>query len=323
MFHLSARRFFNSVLQFTTCVVLAFSGMSLAADAFDPVGGSHIAVWRPSNGMWYVYNRTTGAVKSQQWGQAGDIPVPADYDGDGTTDFAIWRPSTGTWWVLESKTGAGWWWQWGQKGDIPVPGRYFTNNVELTVWRPSNGMWYALDPKTGTYRTKQWGLAGDVPVPGSYATGGNPFLFPLPAFATYRPSKATWYVTDVYGGRRPDFIWGEKTDKTVPADYNGDGVTDYAIWRPSTGVWWIVNSNFWTAPKGGKGQTQQWGQVGDIPMPYDYDNDRRADMTVWRPSNGTWYIINSKSWTWLGYQWGQVGDVPVYYYVSPPPAIIK
>jgi hypothetical protein len=33
-------------------------------------------VWRPSDGVWYVKDSVTGAVTTQQWGAAGDIPVP-------------------------------------------------------------------------------------------------------------------------------------------------------------------------------------------------------------------------------------------------------
>jgi len=44
---------------------------------------------------------TTYAV--QPWGLAGDVPVPGDYDGDGTIDLAIYRPSTGDWRLLPSR----------------------------------------------------------------------------------------------------------------------------------------------------------------------------------------------------------------------------
>jgi hypothetical protein len=45
---------------------------------------------------------TPGTYVGTIWGAATDLPVPADYDGDGRTDIAVWRPSSGNWFVLPS-----------------------------------------------------------------------------------------------------------------------------------------------------------------------------------------------------------------------------
>ena len=91
----------------------------------------------------------------------------------------------------------------------------------------------------------------------------------------------------------------------MPGDYDGDGLTDFAVWRPSDGFWHVMSSATGTI------RTQQWGLYGDVPVPGDYDGDGRADFAVWRPGDGTWFVMNSVSGAVRTQQFGQYGDVPV------------
>ena len=118
---------------------------------YDGNGTTDIAIYRPSNGGWFIRNRA-----SVSWGIAGDIPVPGDYDGNGSTDIAIYRPSNGAWFVRNAAPLS-----WGINGDIPVPGDYDGNGVlDRAVFRPTDGRWYVDGQSTAFF-----GTSGDVPVP--------------------------------------------------------------------------------------------------------------------------------------------------------------
>ncbi len=103
----------------------------------------------------------------------------------------------------------------------------------------------------------------------------------------------------------PTIAWGGGDDVPVPGDYDGDGKTDVAVFRPSTATWYIVNSATATW------SSVAWGGGGDIPVPADYDGDGKTDVAVFRPSTATWYIINSGTATWTSVAWGGGGDIPV------------
>jgi hypothetical protein len=54
------------------------------------------------------------------------------------------------------------------------------------------------------------------------------------------------------------------------------------------------------------GTSQQWGAPGDIPVQGNYDLDATTEIAIFRPSNGLWYISGISTT-----QWGASGDIPV------------
>ena len=89
------------------------------------------------------------------------------------------------------------------------------------------------------------------------------------------------------------------------ADFDGDGGSEYSVFRPSNGTWYSAN------PINNSVQILQFGSPTDQPVAEDFDGDGRTDIAVFRPADGIWYYIRSSNGTVGIFQWGSLGDIPV------------
>ena len=119
--------------------------------------------------------------------------------------------------------------------------------------------------------------------------------------SVFRPNGGNWYLLQSQNGFT-GAQFGASTDVIVPADYDGDGKTDLAVYRG--GTWYLQRSR-----DGFTGVA--FGAADDIPQPADFDGDGKAELAVWRPSNGSWYIYNLVNAQFSAAQFGANGDKPV------------
>jgi len=88
------------------------------------------------------------------------------------------------------------------------------------------------------------------------------------------------------------------------ADFDGDRRTDIAVYRPSSGEWWLRRSSDDQVSVG------HFGDPSDIITPGDFTRDGKTDIAIWRPATGDWYIYNSVNNSFSSYHFGLSGDIP-------------
>jgi len=260
-------------------------------------------VFRPSSGMWYLLWNIWSINYETIYGKNGDMPVPADYNGDGRTDMAVVRNENGSkvWYVSFQSTTI-----WGLPTDQPLIGDFDNDGrADLTAVRNNgqNLVWYVRRSSDSSMAAFTWGIPNDKPVIGDFDGDGITDV----AITRNTANGLVWYILKSNGGsynQYTSFQFGLESDITSVEDFDGDGKTDITAFRPSTGTWYIFRSGT------NQLQTTQLGTSGDKPQPADYDGDGKADLAIFRASEGNWYYLLSGNNTQKIVHWGKEGDIP-------------
>lgn len=119
--------------------------------------------------------------------------------------------------------------------------------------------------------------------------------------AVYRPSTASWYVLQSFDNSFIGLNWGTSTDKLVPADFTGDGRTDFVVNRDSN--WYGLSSSNYSF------FTKLFGTPVGTFVPADYDGDGKSDYAEYR--FGAWSYIRSSNQVPVNVNFGNGESVPL------------
>jgi hypothetical protein len=194
--------------------------------------------------------------------------------------------------------------------------------TDISVFRPSNSYWY-VSKSSGGYLFIPWGLSTDTLMPGDY-DGDGKTDFAVWRNGIYERSGGNhWYILrssdntfmEIGFGNNEGFDFTQRP--LPPADYDGDGKTDFANFRVVVGF---------DSLRGGI-RTQALylevrlsGKDGfmskSLPLTFpgivsaDYDGDGKADIATYN-SDGLWTIEQSSNGVTKTVSFGLANDVLV------------
>jgi hypothetical protein len=202
---------------------------------YDGDGKTDVAVWRSSEGNWYILQSNGNVFRGESFGLAGDDPtVVGDYNGDTKDDMAVYRPGAGNtqsnFYYRTTANGGIFTVPFGLGNDIAVGGDFDGDGTaDFHVARPGGGTYTHFEQRsTAGFNAYPWGLSTDKLVSADFDGDGRSDI----AAVRTNGVKYDWYVLQSLTGSLLFQSWGTPaTDYLTPGDYDGDGKADFAIWR--------------------------------------------------------------------------------------------
>jgi hypothetical protein len=280
---------------------------------FDGDGKADLALFRPSENTWHISPISGHPSYYLTFSGSNEPGIPDDFDNDGRADMVVFNG--GTEWRVK-RTGVGTLDHilsraWGSSNSERLNGDFNGDGLaDFVYFDPLNGQWRiaansGYDPlaQGESIAPFTYGGSSDIKVPGDYDGDGKTDIALYRPFESWSGVQGKWYIYSSTGGEiTPVPVYGFWNDIPVPADYDGDGKTDIAIYRPGNGNWYVLSSI------DGSETITPLGGSSDRCVPKDYDGDGKADPAIFTPSTGVWRIRPSGGGADITRQFGQSTD---------------
>jgi hypothetical protein len=211
------------------------------------------------------------------FGQAGDIALWGDWNGDGIDTPGVWRNGT---FLLRNSSSAGpadIQFNFGSSPDIPIVGDWNGDGID-TVGIFNGNFFYLKTANTAAASTVNpfYGQPGDRPLAGDWNGDG------IDTIGVQRGNTFLLRNSNTAGGADISFSYGVAGDVGVMGDWNGDGIDTPAVFR--NGTFFLRNSN----TSGGGEVSISYGAFQDRPVAGDLDADGDDNVGFFR--NGTFFL---------------------------------
>jgi hypothetical protein len=237
-----------------TSLISSLALFAVLACATDQPKARQWVLYRPATSTFYIkQDGDNKPVAALQFGAAGDVPLWADFTGDGKGEPGLYRKGQ---WLISTHADAkvdltvnfG-----GQAGDIPLAADVDGDGrADLVVFRA--GEWDVRSTRNPAItQIFHFGAAGDIPLLADFDGDGKI------DFAVFRGGQ--WYV-DTHRNGKADLTFafgGVANERPLASSWNSSGPAALILFRD--GDWFV------SAQRDGKLSAQTaFGTKGDIPV---------------------------------------------------------